>query len=192
MDCDKENVEEIVVTNIEDLIRIIEESEEKGKHLYFRGESKYYDYRKPTLYRQTKLIEKGSEYYYRTLLNELGRDDYGENTSLVRLISELQHYGAVTRMLDVTINPLVALYFALDNNKKDGYLYIYSVDTDKEKFDTGHTIAIKSALNLLDQQVIDDFMTACEIIEDKKVIKRMFKTTHYAKKRQMKLKHFKC
>ena len=87
--------------NVEDMI--------KDEHLYFRGESKFYNYRVPTLYRKEKLVKNGSEYYYRTLLNELGKDDYGENTSLVRMISELQHYGAVTRMLDITKSPLIAL-----------------------------------------------------------------------------------
>ncbi|MCI6904098.1 FRG domain-containing protein [Streptococcus alactolyticus] len=133
----------------------------KKEHFYFRGESSYHKFRTPSLYLQENLTMEGSEYYYRSLINELGRDDYQENTSLVRLISELQHYGAKTRMLDITKNPLIALYFAVEKDDDEpGFVFIYKSDIDNEKFDTGHTIAIKSALNLMSQEIIDNFLDA--------------------------------
>lgn len=101
-------------------------------------------------------------------INELGRDDYQENSTLVRLISELQHYGAETRMLDVTRNPLIALSFAVEKDDKEpGFVFIFESDETDEKFDTGHTIAIKSALNLISQKVINDFFDSIENIKTK-------------------------
>lgn len=141
-----------------------------------------------TLYRNENLVFGGSEYYYRVLLNELGEDDYQENSSLVRLMSKLQQYGAVTRMLDVTTNPLIALYFAVQSDDKndynggdDGYVYIYSSNSNqkgneskknkaidkKEKFDTGHTVAIKSACNFIDQQKLNEFLHTMEELKKK-------------------------
>ena len=144
------------------------EVELKKEHFYFRGESSYHEFRTPSLYLQEKLTMEGSEYYYRVLLNELGRDDYQENTSLVRLMSELQHYGAKTRMLDITRNPLVALYFAVEKDDSEpGFLFVYKSNSIEEKFDTGHTVAIKSALNFMPQQAINNFLDGVNSINKK-------------------------
>lgn len=148
-------------------------NKELEKKVFYRGESQYYDYRVPTLYRNDKLSIKGSEKYYRMLLTELGRDDFLENISLVSTISELQHYGAKTRMVDITTNLLVAIFFAVEkHDDKPGYIYIYGDNDENIKFDSGHTVAIKSALNFIDQKIINNYIKACESIvyffDDKK------------------------
>lgn len=88
--------------------------------LYYRGLKQYYPtYNLPSLYRNKELTLKGSEEYYRLLINELGKSDYSDSTTLSYLISELQHYGAVTRVLDISKNPLIALYFACGESDKE-------------------------------------------------------------------------
>lgn len=163
------NKEEITKRNVSTILKVIlqlkkiqgEDWEDVGQ-LYFRGESKKHQYRIPSLYRKKELVNKGSEKYYRYLVSELGRDDYNENSSLFSLLSELQHYGACTRMIDVTKSPLIALFFAVEKDiKEPGYIYVYS-SKNEEKFDTGHTVAVKSALNFMPQDIINNFLDTCE------------------------------
>ncbi|MGT2923986.1 FRG domain-containing protein [Streptococcus caviae] len=155
------------VNTITEFVSLINDSlQSDNKNYYYRGENEYFDYRTPSLYLEESLVYLGSEYYYRTLIKEMGDEVLLNNVELTRQLAERQHYGAKTRILDITTNPLVALFFAVDiDNDKDGYVYIYEEENQKEKFDSGHTIAIKTALNFIDQKVINNFLSYMDFAE---------------------------
>lgn len=91
----------------------------------FRGQSDFDWGLVPGVYRDNLF------YSERILINEalhrypLEFENYDKFSALVKM----QHYGLKTRLLDLTENPLVALYFACAEEKtkdKDGALYIFN------------------------------------------------------------------
>ena len=108
------------------------------------------------------LIFEGSKGYYRQLLNELGYSSSLDNNTLFNFIAEIQHYGAVTRNIDISSNPLVSLFFACEDAEKDikddGVIHVYVSELNKEKYSTGHTVSVKTALNFVDQEKINQFL----------------------------------
>lgn len=74
-----------------------------------------------------KFIEKNYEYFKSVEFNDL-----------ISVINILQHYGFPTRVLDVTQNPLVALYFALEKveqgDSNNPVVYIIYAKTSNAAF----------------------------------------------------------
>ena len=143
-------------------------------HLYFRGESKYNQYIVPNLYLDEGLTKRSSEYYYRVLLSQIGSADYSKSSDLFRHMVDFQHHGAKTRLIDISSNPLIALYFAVENSadvNEYGYVYTFGSfhrddrpDNNAEQFDVGHTVAVKTALSLIPQDKINEFLNTCKSI----------------------------
>ena len=101
----------------------IANSEGDKRVLFYRGQSdKAYSlvpsvFRKGLLNKEHILIQK--------LLLESPEDFSGIDDAFERLI-KMQHYDLPTRLLDVTMNPLVALYFACNKNiNKDGEVIVF-------------------------------------------------------------------
>ena len=104
---------------------------------YFRGQDRHYDKLTPSLYRT--ISENGREANYFSeeefLLDEAQRLFPGffarNSTTDLEKMSIAQHYEVPTRLLDVTGNALVALYFAAQgDDKEDGEVFVFRNSVD--------------------------------------------------------------
>lgn len=91
---------------------------------FYRGQSNKDWKLSPRLYRERLFEQEGAiiKEILHTIPNEFNMDRFD-------ILSKLQHFGFPTRLLDVTSNPLVALYFACaDKNEilNDGVVYIFT------------------------------------------------------------------
>lgn len=141
------------IRSINDLVTILHnlQEPEQGKTRFFRGQADETWDLLPSIYRKDKptLINHEDKIIKDAFTN--CPDDFLPSDTLFEKLVKLQHYGYRTRLLDLTSNTLVALYFACWDEKhhdKDGELIILDIPDAEVKYDDSDTVAILSALSL--------------------------------------------
>ena len=135
------------IRNIQEFINKLPPLIEKSRNgIFYRGQSDT-DYKLiPSVFRGG--VKGKEQKIYLKVLAECSIE-FDKNIRHIDIISKMQHYGVPTRLLDVTTNALVALYFACDdknNHNKDGCVYIFTPqDKDIKQFDSD-TVSILSSL----------------------------------------------
>ena len=139
------------INSVSDLSKILQTlgEPEKGHTRFFRGHGDEDWKLLPSIYRETYLIENEDKIIKDALT--YCPDDFLPSDTLFEKLVKLQHYGYSTRLLDLTANALVALYFAAWNKQhhdKDGELIIFDIPDKQIKYGDSDTTVILSALSL--------------------------------------------
>ena len=142
------------INSVSDLSQILQTlgEPEKGHTRFFRGHGDEGWQMRPSIYRETSLIENEDKIIKDALT--YCPDDFLPSDTLFEKLVKLQHYGYSTRLLDLTTNALVALYFSAWNEQhydKDGELILLDIPDEQIKYGDSDTVAILSAISLQDK-----------------------------------------
>src|SRR5579872_3650591 len=118
-----------------------------------------------------KALIKNEDKIFKEIILRAPQDFINENTAVERLV-KMQHYGLPTRLLDITSNPLVALYFAcqkIEGSKKDGEIIILKIPKNEIRFYDSDTVGILSNLARMKPDFVfpdDELLLLHEIRKD--------------------------
>ncbi|WP_109079136.1 FRG domain-containing protein [Aggregatibacter kilianii] len=140
-----------IINNVSDLIQILNQlgNPEQGKMRFFRGQADKSWKIQPSIFRSPNLIRNEDKIIKDTFTS--CPDDFLPSDTLFEKLVKLQHYGCKTRLLDLTTNALVALYFACvetSHHNKDGELIILDIPNEYIKYSDSDTVSILSAISI--------------------------------------------
>lgn len=134
----------------------------KGHTLFFRGQTKESYKPLPSVFRNIEhdcinsvLFSEKEHVMFEQLVASCP-NEFSSCQSAFDYLVKMQHYGLPTRLLDITSNPLVALYFASNSHSgkgkdsSDGEVFIYEIKDEDIKFHGSDTVTVISNLSKMD------------------------------------------
>lgn len=103
----------------------------KGHNFYFRGQNDAFSNTLPAIFRSRKLLDNEDN-----LFNDFLMADpqlFEKCRTNFERMALMEHYHLPTRLLDVSSNPLIALFFAVNGGQGNGEVYIYKDRPNKDK-----------------------------------------------------------
>lgn len=141
------------ISSVVDFVtRVSKIEREKGYLYYFRGHSDYRYEMVPGIYRKEKRWITHEHRLFREIMLKCPSDFKGNNTTFQNLV-KMQHYALPTRLLDITSNALIALYFSCVGEREklqDGEVIIFKVSGTEVKYFDDPEVSLLSNLSKQD------------------------------------------
>ena len=122
-------------SKVQSLLQRIRKQSSQGEYIY-RGEPEQYDKIASTLYRKYAKNIQAEKFDIQIAQQEMLKQvkEYTDFTDETDVLTELQHYGGKTNLLDFTTDYLTALFFACDGSlHKDGRVILLNKNTNQGK-----------------------------------------------------------
>ncbi|MGP6442077.1 FRG domain-containing protein [Rahnella aceris] len=133
------------IKSITGLLKLITKSKKPGCSLYFRGQKKRYSSVTPSIDRDGLLANEDKLFKEFIIRNP---DEFKGQKSTFEILTKMQHYGLPTRLLDITTNPLVALFFSVNFDEsmesEAGDFIIYAIPEKFIKYYDSDTVSVVS------------------------------------------------
>lgn len=111
--------------------------------LYYRGHASFTYALKPSIYRDERWV-KNEDVMFKELTLRCP-NDFSSLASTFQSLVKMQHYALPTRLLDLTANPLIALFFAsdpADPPSESGEVLAFRVPTAEIKYYDSDTVSV--------------------------------------------------
>ncbi len=121
---------------------------EKGFIYFFRGHSRSSHRLIPSIYRDPGWIAN-EDVLFKELVLRCPNDFSGQESTFQFLV-KMQHYSLPTRLLDITANPLVALYFACEHEgqqRESGEVVVFRIPAAEIKYFDSDTVSVISNIS---------------------------------------------
>lgn len=173
----KADIDYYVIENLKSFIEVILGLVPKGK-IFYRGQSSLNYWIQPSISRSNALLQNEAKLYQELVLR--CPSDFEKCKSHLDFLVEMQHYGLPTRLVDITTNPLVALFFSASgkDDADDGEVIIFDIPEVALKYEGSDTVTILSCLPLFqfeDQQELLSLSNMADIksFNEKEVVLRL-------------------